>query len=152
MVGEDGRRLEANVGDVHPDRCVTVDESLLLRASGIGRHTVKWTAYSKSARKAASGTLVLEVPPDPQRPAFGRLQGIMSYPDVPLVEGKGEIVKQVRESDPPARPDAGSASSGGLEHLREARAFLEWRTLGLDPADDGPDRSTVSRAEPVVEG
>jgi hypothetical protein len=150
-VSEDGLRLEASVGDVHPGRCVRVDEPLLLRASGIGRHAIKWTVYSKGNRKAASGTLAMEVPPDSRRPGFGRLHGITSYPDVPLVKADGEIVREVRDSDPPARPDPKSADNDLLENLREARAFLEWRALGLDPADDGPDRSTVSRAEPAVQ-
>jgi hypothetical protein len=150
-VSEDGLRLEASVGDVHPGRCVRADEPLLLRTSGIGRHTIKWTVFSKSNRKAASGTLAMEVMPDSRRPGFGRLHGITSYPDVPLVQADGEIVREVRDSDPPVRPDPGSTGDDPFENLRETRAFLEWRALGLDPANDGPDRSTVSRAESAVQ-
>jgi hypothetical protein len=150
-VGEGGRHLEAAAGDIHPDRRVSVGEPLLFRAYGSGRHAISWTVYTKSARKAASGTITLEVPPDSPRPAFGRLHGITSYPDVPFVDADGEIVKEVRDSDPPDKPPPKGEGTGAFEVLQEASAFWEWRALGLDPADDGPDRSTVSRAEPVIE-
>jgi hypothetical protein len=149
-VSEDGRRLEASAGDIHPDRRVSVGEPLFFRPSGPGRHAIRWTTYTKSARKAASGTITLEVPPDPLRPAFGRLHGITSYPDVPFVDEDGEVVKHVRVSDPPARPEPKGEGDGVFGALREANTFWEWRALGLDPADDGPERSEVRKAEPAT--
>jgi len=151
-VSEDGRHLEASAGDIHPDRRASVGEPLFFRASGPGRHAIRWTAYTKSAHRAASGMITLEIPPDPPRPAFGRLHGITSYPDVPFVDEDGEIVKHVRDSDPPPRPGPSSeANEDVLDRLRAASAFWEWQALGLDPADDGPERPEVREAEPVAE-
>jgi hypothetical protein len=146
-ISDDGRELAASVGDVHSGRATEVGEPLLLRASRPGRHVLRWTAFSKSARKEASGTIGLELPPDPPRPAFGRLDGIRRYPDVPLVEEEGEVVADVRDSDPPLAPETEDKTEGPLETLRAARSFMEWRALGLDPAHDGPDRSTVKEAK-----
>jgi hypothetical protein len=149
-ISDDGRELEASVGDVHPGRPTAVGEALLLRASGPGRHMLRWVVFSKSARKEANGTIVLEVPFDsPPRPAFGRLNGIRRFPDVPFVDEKGEVVAEVRDNDPPLAPEREDKTEeeGPLKTLREARAFAEWRALGLDPAHDGPDRSTVREAK-----
>jgi hypothetical protein len=148
-ITEDGRRLEASPGEVHPGRCVDVGDPILLRANGPGRHCIRWTIYSKSARKEVSGAVMLEIPPDPDhRPAFGRLNGITSYPDVPLVDGEGEIAKPVRATDPPPRPVPTDGDEDPLESLRHTRELLEWRLLGLDPADDGPEESLEGLAEP----
>lgn len=146
-LSEDGRHLETRSGDIHPDRSVTIGERVFLRALGPGAHVIRWTTYTKSARRPVGGTFILEVPPDPPRPAFGRLDGLMSYPDIPLIGGDGEVERNPRSSDPPARPKPSDEGDDVFGSLREANAFLRWRTLGLDPADDGPDRSTVSEAK-----
>jgi hypothetical protein len=146
---EDGRRLEATVGDIHPGRSVEVDEALFLRASAPGSYSVRWIAYSKSARQPASGAFDLEVPlDDPSRPRFGRLNGIVSYPDVPLIDGDGEI-RDVRSGDPPARPSSSERSDAEpLAAIRDAHRLLVWRGLGLDPADDGPEEAVEIAGAP----
>jgi hypothetical protein len=93
-LSEDGRRLETSVGDIHPGRSVTIGERVFLRAAGPGPHTVHWTTYTKSARRPAAGTFILEIPPDVSRPAFGRLAGLISYPDIPLIGGEGEVERK----------------------------------------------------------
>jgi hypothetical protein len=147
---EDGERLEASAGDIHPDRQVSVGEPLFLHAADPGQHAIRWTAYTKSARKPETGTILLEVPSDSARPAFGRLHGITHYPDVPLVDEDGEVIHPVRNCDPPARPEPGEEGDGPFATLREANARAEWRLLGLDPAEDGPERPVVRRAEPAA--
>jgi hypothetical protein len=144
---EDGDRLEASAGDIHPDRQVSVGDPLFLRAAGPGEHVIGWTVYTKSARKPETGTILLEVPSDPARPAFGRLHGVTSFPDVPLVDEEGEVVHPVRDGDPPARPEPEEEGDGPLATLRGANALAKWRLLGLDPADDGPERVDVRKAE-----
>jgi len=142
-----GKQLEASAGDVHPGREVAVGEPLVLRAFGPGRHVIGWTAYTKSARRSAAGTIALEIPPDPARPAFGRLHGIVSYPDAPLVDEDGKVVRAVRDSEPATRPEHAEEDDGPLTALREANALARWRMLGLDPADDGPEKVQVGEAE-----
>jgi hypothetical protein len=144
----DGRRRpEAAVGGVHCGRSVDVGKSLLLLADRAGQHEIHWTAYTKSARRAAAGTITLVVPSSqPDRPAFGRLHGVVSYPDVPIVDHDGEVVHPVRVVDPPLRPSVIEDSTDVLGSLQQAVAFREWNDLGLDPATDGPDRSVVVRA------
>jgi hypothetical protein len=150
-VSKDGRQLESAVGDVHPDRAISVGEPLFLRAIGPGRHAIGWSAYTKSARRAAQGTISLEVGRGQTRPAFGRLHGITSYPDVPLIDEDGEVSKPPRNEDPPPRPEPSDADEGVMERLREANRFWEWRELGLDPAEDGPEKVEVREARMVSE-
>lgn len=140
---DDRRRLETSAGDVHTGRSVDVGAQLLLLADCAGRHEIRWTAYTKSARRPVHGTITLVVPPDPDRPAFGRLHGLTSYPDVPSVDDNDEVVHPVRGTDPPLGPPVGEDTGDIVEHLKQARALREWNAIGLDPAADGPDRSVV---------
>lgn len=138
----EGPCLEAAPGEVHAGRSVTVGEPLLLLADGPGRHEIRWTVYTKSARRRAEGAVTLVVPPGTDRSAFGRLHGITSYPDVPIVDSDGEIVHDVRGTDPPPRPPVGKESGDVKARLRQRGASWTWHTLGLDPAADSPvDRS-----------
>jgi hypothetical protein len=143
----DGSRIEAKAGDVHPGRSVSVGEPVLLRAPGPGSHVLRWSAYTKSARTAVRGTITLEVPTDPPRPAFGRLAGITAYPDVPLIDDDGEERREVRQDDPPLRPQPEDSSGDAFASIRAASALWQWKALGLDPADDGPEEAVVERAE-----
>jgi hypothetical protein len=147
------RRLEAVVGGVHCGRSVDVGEPLLLLADCAGQHEIHWTAYTKSARRAAEGTITLVVPPSqPDRPPFGRLHGIVSYPDVPIVDHDGGTVHPLRVVDPPLQPPVAEASSDVLSALEQMGALRGWNALGLDPATDGPDCSVVVRAARPVAG
>jgi hypothetical protein len=132
-----GRTLEIELGDVHVDRLVGVDESLLVVADGPGRHEIRWTLHSKSARRTARGTVVLAVPEPETRPPFGRLEGITSYPNVPILDVDGEVVHDVRASDPPPRPEVDDGHQADLyERLAQAGGLMRWDALGLDPASD----------------
>lgn len=146
---DNGRVLEVSAGDVHASRSVALGDSLLVRADGAGKHELRWTVYTNSARQPTIGTLTLIVSPDAARPAFGRLRGITSYPDVPLRDDEGEIVHDVRTADPPRRPepqderDEATSPKDVVWRLRDRRAEMEWHALGLDPANDGPlDKTT----------
>lgn len=150
---DERRRLEAAVGGVHCGRSVDVGEPLLLLADYAGQHEIHWTGYTKSARRAAEGTITLIVPPSqPDRPPFGRLHGIVSYPDVPIVDHDGEVVHPPRVVDPPLQPPIAEASSDVLHALGQMGAMREWNALGLDPATNGPDCSVVVRAARPVAG
>ncbi len=150
-ISDGGRRLETVTGEVHAERSLVIGEPLLLLADGAGRHEIGWTAYTKSARRAARGTIILVVPSNHGRPAFGRLNGITSYPDVSIVDEDGEVVHPVRERDPPLKPPLVEDTGDPLDGIQQASAFMQWRALGLDPAEDGPECSEVVRvARPVV--
>jgi hypothetical protein len=153
-VSNDSLRLETLVGEVHAGRSVGLGEPLLLLVDRAGQHEIRWTAYTKSARQPVQGTITLVVPPDRDRPGLGRLHGITSYPDVPIVnDDDGELVHPVRKTDPPLRPPAGKDSGDIHDRLQQAGALWEWKALGLDPASDGPDRSVVvHKARPVADG
>ena len=130
------RSLEIEIGDVHSDRSVPIPKTLQLRADRPGRHEVGWTLYSKSSGRPARGTLVIVMPDDGRdRPPFGRLAGITSYPDVPIVDEDGEIAHDARTSDPPARPQRVTRESDDLiDRMLGSREIMEWEALGLDPA------------------
>jgi hypothetical protein len=145
-ITEDGQRLETSVGEVHAGRCLTVGRPLLLLANGAGHHEIRWTVYTKSARRHAHGTITLVVPPDVERPAFGRLHGITSFPDVSIVDHDDEVVYAVRETDPPSRPPAAADTSDIRARLRQTHRQMEWEAFGLDPAADGPESAAVSHA------
>jgi len=150
---EGQRRLEAPVGEVHAARSVKVGEPLLLLVDGPGEYLVNWAAYTRSARRAARGAVTLVAPvPEGGRPAFGRLDGIVSYPDVPIVDEEGEVVHSVRVADPPLHPPATDGSGDVLAVLQGAVSFREWNALGLDPSADGPEASEVVRAaRPMIQ-
>jgi hypothetical protein len=146
-VSESGRYFETSAGEVHSGRSVHVGEPLLLLTDGPGRHEVRWTVYAHNARRAARGSFTLLVPPSRNRPAFGRLHGLMSYPDVPLVDDDGEILHDVRTDDPPLAPPSYDGDSDDLTSLlRQTASFNDWSALGLDPATDGAPRFEVRRA------
>lgn len=148
-VTADGQRLEASAGEVHAGRSVNVGKPLLLMADRAGRHEIRWTVYTRSALRPARGTITLILPPDLDRPAFGRLHGVTAYPDVPIIDRDGEVVHGVRGTDPPPQPSGATGTSDLREHLRQASAVREWQALGLDPAD-GLNRSAVIRDTPPV--
>lgn len=118
---DQGRRLEAAIGDVQAGRSVALGDPLLIRLARPGQHELGWTIFSKSLRRAATGTLTLDLPADPNRPAFGRLHGILAFPDVPIVDddfdddaasedeeyafGERRVARrEVRSTDPPESP------------------------------------------------
>jgi len=138
--------LETAAGQVHAGRSIDVGESLLVLADRAGRHEIRWTAYTKSARKATHGTITLVVPRNSDRPAFGRMHGIVSFPDVPIVVDDGEVVHAVRVADPPLSPPTGDGTGDVFDELRRAHAYWEWDAFGLDPVSDGPGRSVVVRS------
>lgn len=43
------------------------------------------------------------MPPTPERPAFTKLHGIESFPDLPFIDNDGEVVRAARTDDPPIR-------------------------------------------------
>lgn len=174
---DDDRRLEAAIGDVQAGRSLRLGDPLLIRVAGSGRHELTWLVYSKSLRRPATGTLILDVPVDSDRPAFGRLHGILTFPDVPIVDehlededrdeedacGDQRVARrEVRTTDPPGPPastvtddDRDDEDEDGrslIRRLDEASKWWESRALGLDPAHDGPDRSEVRRVERADSG
>ena len=82
-VSKDKRRIEAEIGDVHHGRFREVNETLMLRAAGAGSYELRWTMYIKNSRRHCAGALSFIVPPTPSRPAFGTMEAIKRYPDVP---------------------------------------------------------------------
>lgn len=154
-----GRRLTAPKVEVQPGRTVEVAESLWLRADSPGDHEIGWTIYSQSLDHPVRGSFKLVVPEgDPDRPPFGRIEGILRYPDVPIAreDDEGEAtdeddeplqptLRPVRVCDPPLSPPDSSAEEDGDvgAKLRAASERWRWEALGLDPAFDGPSSSRV---------
>jgi hypothetical protein len=170
---DSSRGIEVEAGDVQAGRVITLGTRLLFRVDGPGRHDLNWTVFSESLPHPKTGTIVLDLPKDPERPAFGRVEGILRFPDVPIVDpevdqddGDGDDLpepriarRDVRDVDPPLVPPAtednpedGNGVPDLLKLMREAGQHTDWRRLGLDPADDGPERYEVRRAEPADDG
>jgi hypothetical protein len=157
-VSTNGCRLVAPKAHVQPGRTIEIGEPLSLRAHGPGEHEIHWTLYSRSLDEPVSGSIVLVVPEgDPQRPPFGRMAGILRYPDAPIIiddddaQGRGANgeplpVRQIRASDPPLHPPSATSGEedGVLATLQAAAQCWEWEALGLDPALDGPSSDRVS--------
>jgi hypothetical protein len=76
------------------------------------------------------------MPPAPERPAFKRLRGIESFPDLPFVDDDGEVVREARTDDPPTRPPERPNGGSALDLLLEGRAYGEWQALGLADGED----------------
>jgi len=164
----DRRRLTAPRYELQPGRTVGVAEPLWLRAKGTGVHEILWSVYSQSLSEPVRGLFKLIVPEgDPTRPPFGRVEGILRFPDAEIARGGDEdgdtdeakptesAVRSVRSSDPPLAPPALSVDDDDDEadvvaRLRAASRRWEWEALGLDPEFDGPssNRAKVSEAKP----
>lgn len=139
--------LAIDVGDVHRDHDAYTPDAIVLRASEPGGHVVGWKLLTKSASKAATGSFVFHVPEgDPSRPAFGRLAGILEYPDlvirgVSMGPGTDPVDLKPRTTDPPvAPPEVPERGPEGnvTDRIIRRREALKWRELGLDPQYDGP--------------
>jgi hypothetical protein len=142
----DDNILSTSVGGLHAGRAAPVGNPLLLCAAGPGEHKIHWRAYSTSTYEATTGTISLIVPPDREGPVVGRLRGITSYPDVPLINKDDEIEVEIRSADLPEQPVLAEDDLDQEEEehpllgtrLRHQHALMTWRQLGLDPAYDGP--------------
>lgn len=148
------RRLTAPRIDVQPGRTIEVAEPLWLRAHGPGVHEVQWSVYSQSLDHPVRGSFKLVIPQgDSERPPFGRMEGILRFPDAPIVrEHDGDeaaaendesrpTVRPVRNSDPPLAPPSSDAERDDgdvLAKIQEASRHWEWEALGLDPELDRP--------------
>jgi hypothetical protein len=157
----DSRRLTAPRVELQPGRTVEIGEPLGLRAKGPGAHEIQWSVYSQSLGHPVRGSFKLVVPEgDPTRPPFGRVAGILRFPDVEVAredtdadeaadeggEPVGSATRPIRSSDPPLAPPASDVKDGEadvLATLREASRRWEWEALGLDPALDGPSSNRV---------
>lgn len=139
-----------DIGDVHRDQVVYAATGVVLRASCPGDHTVGWSLLTKSASKTVTGSFVFHVPVvDASRPAFGRMAGILEYPDLvihevpasPWREDAEPVDLQPRTADPPLDPPE-IPERGPHVKLRDRlirrRETMDWIGLGLDPEYDGP--------------
>jgi hypothetical protein len=141
QVSADGCHVEMKVGAIHHGRSIELSEPLMVRAPGVGRYTLRWTLYARNGRRHCTGTLELTVPPTPERRPFKKLHGIETYPDVPFVDGDGEVVRAARAEDPPTSPPDLPAGDSALAWLLEGRAYATWYALGLADEEDDPAKS-----------
>lgn len=144
------------IGDVHRDQVEYARASVVLRASRPGDHTIGWSLLTKSASKTTTGSFVFHVPAvDVSRPAFGRMAGILEYPDlvireVPPSSWREDAVAvdlQPRTTDPPLHPPEIPERGPTVElvdRIMGRRGVLQWMRLGLDPANDGPSSGYVN--------
>jgi hypothetical protein len=144
-VSSDGHRVETGLGAIHHGRSIEIGEPLTVRVPCEGRHKLQWTLYVKNGRRHCSGALELVVPRTPERPAFRRLHGIESFPDVPFIDEDGKVVREPRTEDPPTSPPAGPTGESAIEWLVEGRAYDEWFALGLAEEAAGGRRSLAIR-------
>ncbi|HWM53978.1 MAG TPA: hypothetical protein VNO20_01115 [Solirubrobacterales bacterium] len=160
------RHLTAPRVEVLPGWTIEIAEALWLRARGPGVHEVQWTVYSQSLDHPIQGSFELVLPEgDPQRPPFGRMAGILRFPDTLIApeedadetededgEPSERAVRPIRDSDPPLTPPTADVGEGSdvAAKLQAASHRWQWEALGLDPALDGPssDRVQVGEASP----
>ncbi len=145
-----------DLGDVHRDQVAYAPGDIVLRASQVGDHTIGWKLLTKSASKVTTGSFVFHVPAgDEDRPAFGRMAGVLEYPDVvirdvpasPWREDGEPVDLQPRTDDPPLEPPEIPEHGPGVDTVDRIigrRGVMDWMGLGLDPANDGPTSVYVS--------
>ena len=134
---KDKRRVEAELGDLHHGRTRELQDTVLLRAAEPGSYELRWTMYAKNSRRHCTGTITLVARPTPPRPAFGTMDAIRRYPDVPFVDDLGEVAA-ARADDPPTEPPPAPTGDGLAGRLQAMAASREWRMLGFD--DSFPSR------------
>lgn len=135
-----GSDVWAEVGDVYVGGSQEITEELILQLTE-PTVTLQWRLLFKDG--STRGSLTLRRPePRATVPAFGRLAGLLSYPDVAITDDAGEIVHAKRMSDPPlAAPSSRDEPSHDvLGRLRMITAVNEWEELGLDPTRGRDDR------------
>lgn len=149
-----GREWEITVGDLQPGRRVRLGDPLLVRVSGPGDHRLTWAVYSKSLRGPVHGAVTLKVAAaDETRPAFGRIDGILRYPDAVIADDDANehVLRRTaaspRTEDPPLAPLADEDAEDGsvLGRVRASHATWSWNALGLDPAGDCPPPTVIER-------
>jgi hypothetical protein len=92
--------------------------------SSAGSSTARAAAGPRTERSSE------QFPDEADRPPFGRLAGITSFPDVPILDEDHEIVHDMRVRDPPARPQFDEANPDGLvERLHQAGEVMAWDAL-----------------------
>jgi hypothetical protein len=130
-------RAKASLGSIHHGSSERVPDALLVRVPSTGRFEIAWTLLAKNSRRHTIGALILVVPEPVPRPAFKRLHGITTFPELTLVNDDGEVVQSARTEDPPTSPpDATEAPDTTGEdalfaRLRERHRVVEWQRLGL---------------------
>ncbi len=130
---KDKRRIEADLGNVHHGRTRELGETLTVRAVGPGDYGVRWTMYTTNSRQHCEGTLTLVVAPPPAaRPAFGTIEAIERFPDVPFVDDDGEVTLPARTDDPPVQPPRPPASDTLEDRMAAMMASRDWYDLGFD--------------------
>lgn len=88
------------------------------------------------------------MPPAGDRAPFGRLEGIVRYPDVPFVDDNGDVVTSVRTSNPPTEPPVPPDTGDTLARLVEMGAYRDWLDLGFGDDDDAYE-VRIGRVEPA---
>lgn len=139
QVRNSGRTIERTIGNVHHDAILDLDEPLLLMLPTSGTFEVAWTLRARNGRRHCAGTLTLEVPVPPERPAFKRLEGVRRYPDVPFVDDDGATVLGPRTTDPPTEPPSASTSEDIADRIGASVARRDWLALGFEIADGVDD-------------
>ncbi len=135
-----GSDVWTEVGDVYVGGSEEINEELILQFTE-PTVTLQWRLLFKDG--STRGSLTLRRPePRATVPAFGRIAGLLSYPDVAITDDDGEIVHAKRMSEPPlAAPSSRDDPSNDLlGRLRMITAVNEWEELGLDPTRGRNDR------------
>ena len=128
-ISTDERRIEASLGNVHHGRTRELGEALLVRTAGTGDYELRWTMFATNSRRHCKGTLTLVVPPTPARPAFGTMEAIRRFPDVPVVDG--DVIVPARTDDPPIEPPGPAAGTGLDDRMAALSASRDWHGLGF---------------------
>lgn len=133
-------RTQARIsaGSLYMGRSEILDP-IQLQASEPGSHHIACAIYSKSLAAPVEAAIELFVPHAvPNRPAFGRIGGILEYPDVDLVDESGDLKHEARTSDPPVDPPPPAEREGEsvLGTIGDFFALSSWQALGLDPQGD----------------
>ena len=133
-----GMEILADVGDVYVGDSEQISEPVIVQLSE-PTVTLTWRLLFRDGTR--EGTVTLRQPERPRSPgpAFGRLAGVLAYPDVAIVDEDDAIVHTKRQTNPPLTAPVGhhDPSENLLDRMRDVAAFNEWSQLGLDPAGDG---------------
>lgn len=151
-VTRDGRQVELALSDIQAGRTAEIEPRLRLRAPSQGRFALDWRLLTSSGGRHCEGTLFLLVPTAEDRLPFKRLEGILKFPDVPILDGAGDVVRPVRTEDPAQSPPAATTTRDAplLERMADVAALNAWQELGL--GDDVDETDEVVRVRRAADG
>lgn len=125
----DRRTATIDIGLVHGNELVELDDGLFVQVRDRGTEAVRWSLSATNAAGARSGEFELVCHEPPERKSIRRLKGVLEFPDVDIEGIEGEV-KPARQTNPPSSIQ-GPKGADGVLAIRAMVRRNERESLGI---------------------